>query len=935
MTVISEDNAHITEHSKFQSTEIPKVFPATTSLPKNSSKHKSDSGAHAAKSASSSAPLPVAQLNHNDISQLGSRRNDASQLGTKRKNSAAAIPPIPINPNEISQLGSRISDASQLGTKRNNSAAAIPPIPDNPNEISQLGTKISDTSLPDNKKNESSQPITINNNKHSSDSQPVAPKRLSSRTVPIVSKLETHTKKAASEPQNSLSDEIKTSSSQPVIVSLEQASTEDESSQSHTDKPARTRHRIDTAETAQLQIDQFTLDAYPSPGIDQCDDEFSDPAFDSDKTRIDFNAQNAQIDLLPVGTLINDRYEIKDVIGSGGFATVYLAQDTTTNQDVALKVMDLQKLGDPSYSERFFREARIASKLKHNNVVSIYDFGRIEESEQPFIAMELLHGHTLFQELNDVGPLSPKRVFTLFRPVLDALAVGHKLGIVHKDLKPENLYLVDPGGPNEFMKILDFGVARIQSDAANLTSDGLRFGTPKYLAPEYIRSKVVSPAIDVYQMALIISESLTRIPAVAGEPYQVMMLHCNGDLKIASFLLKGEVGNVFKKALAINPEDRYPDCEAFGLALDSIKDSFSSDKPITNPDSSALNNPVTPLNPPKPVQNNPHDHYLFKHNRRLPIIIDILLLLCIVAIAVIIIIRYTDKQEHDNTDLIQFNPASEQNKAEEDSVEFLFRTNPPGAQVMRSGVFPVCSPTPCNAKFKNSDLNLSQLINFELEGYESAHYELTGTSYRETAGIIVIDLNKKEDPVLEFNIIYEPKNAVVTDTESNTTICTSSPCSYPFDPNRGFVELQFDADGYHQKKENITKRRYDETGGSITISLDKQHHRPRIAAEEKGDKTVIPNTFKEQPAVEQFPETDAPKPDKAENAVVAPKDTVPPKPDAEKTTGAEKPDNAVKDIKTEKADAAKKASGADKPAPAKTDTAKDAGKTDKAVPDIK
>ena len=116
MTVISEDNAHITEHSKFQSTEMPKVFPATTSLPKNSSKHKSDSGAHAAKSASSSAPLPVAQLNHNDISQLGSRRNDASQLGTKRNNSAAAIPPIPINPNEISQLGSRISDASQLGT---------------------------------------------------------------------------------------------------------------------------------------------------------------------------------------------------------------------------------------------------------------------------------------------------------------------------------------------------------------------------------------------------------------------------------------------------------------------------------------------------------------------------------------------------------------------------------------------------------------------------------------------------------------------------------------------------------------------------------------------------------------------------------------------------------------------------------------------------
>lgn len=286
-------------------------------------------------------------------------------------------------------------------------------------------------------------------------------------------------------------------------------------------------------------------------------------------------------DVICAGMTIEGRYKIESLLGSGGFATVYKARHLRIDQEVALKVMDLRKGVDPGYHARFFREAQVAAKIKHNNVVKVFDYGTVEQTQQPYIAMELLDGHDLCKEVEKKGPLSPLRTFRLFRPVLDALAVGHQLGIVHKDLKPENLFLTNVGTSRECMKILDFGVARIESArTSRLTSEGQLFGTPQYLAPEYIRTQIVSPAVDVYQMALIISEVLTGIPAVSGDPFNIMMQHCEGKLCIADFLLEGEVGNVFCKALAIQPEERYADAEAFGAALDSIEAYFSSDEPV-------------------------------------------------------------------------------------------------------------------------------------------------------------------------------------------------------------------------------------------------------------------------------------------------------------------------------------------------------------------
>ena len=565
---------------------------------------------------------------------------------------------------------------------------------------------------------------------------------------------------------------------------------------------------------------------------------------------------------LSVGMLIDNRYEILDIIGEGGFATIYYAHDTVIDREVAIKVMDLKKGTNAGSVERFFREAKAAAKIQHSNVVSIYDYGHIEATGQPYIAMELLRGHTLCDELTQTGPLSPKRAFKLFRPVLEALSVGHQLGIIHKDLKPENLYIVDPCGPREAMKILDFGVACLQTDTTRLTTDGQLLGTPRYLAPEYIRSQTVSAAIDVYQMALIISESLTGVPAATGEFYQVMMLHCSGQLQIGKFLLSGAVGEVFQKALAVDPANRYPDCDSFGKALDSVASYFSSEIPICANDtqltpgvqnisgnlnislSAIPDTPKAPNGSDKPGQASPSGissqpealeyaptvlrdappSEFFEpsnadsdHKKRLLLSSLGVILLILILILIFITRSHANREEEP---LI----SGEAVETAPDTVAFLFKTFPPGASVLRNGIHPVCQPTPCKADFNISDLNLSQLIVFKLDGYQDATYELKETSYKETDGTIQISMEaeKVASKVLEFLITYTPEHAIVTDQETAQEVCHASPCSYIFDIERGYAELKFEAPGYQSKTENIIKRRYEETDGMLQVTLEKQ-----------------------------------------------------------------------------------------------------------------
>lgn len=551
--------------------------------------------------------------------------------------------------------------------------------------------------------------------------------------------------------------------------------------------------------------------------------------FESGEITAEPELQEVPMASLPIGMKIDDRYEILSVLGVGGFATVYRAHHLTIDRDVALKVMDLKKGVDPSYSERFFREAKIAAKIHHNNVVSIYDFGHVAETAQPYIAMEMLHGHDLSHELNKNGPLSPNRAFVLFRPVLEALSEGHRLGIVHKDLKPENLYLVDPGGPRELMKILDFGVARISSsEVAKLTSAGQLLGTPRYLAPEYITSQNVSPAIDVYQMALILSEALTGIPAVSGDPFHAMMLHCSGQLQIADFLLEGRVGEVFRKAIAIEPSERYENCEAFAEALDTVADCFSGTVPLKGgapqltPESSTSVKTVVPSmtgfkatgvyrSEEEGKATEPPKH----RSSMLRVFVVLLLLICCGLGVAYYLFEWhfvTESPKEIEAPVVAPKP--------DPRLTFEFQSEPSGAQVTRN-TRNLCV-TPCRREFKQSELQdeYKPLIVFKLDGYADENLEITEDLFKKTSGKVLVNLTKNAAKELPFKFEYTPVFATVTEADTGKTVCKLSPCTYVFSVEQTAVTLTFSAPEYYAKNVALTAADFSES--PISVDLEKR-----------------------------------------------------------------------------------------------------------------
>ena len=168
------------------------------------------------------------------------------------------------------------------------------------------------------------------------------------------------------------------------------------------------------------------------------------------------------------GDRLHDRYEIEGKLGSGGFAVVYSAFDTVIKRKVAIKVLNARRLGGDEEQvervlDRFLREAQVAARIRHGSIVEIHDFGVLGETEHPYIIMELLRGADLGEELLENGPMEPPRLFPLFVDVLDALGEAHVEGVVHKDLKPANLYLSERGTRRETMKIVDFGIAHVNA----------------------------------------------------------------------------------------------------------------------------------------------------------------------------------------------------------------------------------------------------------------------------------------------------------------------------------------------------------------------------------------------------------------------------------------------------------------------------------------
>ncbi len=275
---------------------------------------------------------------------------------------------------------------------------------------------------------------------------------------------------------------------------------------------------------------------------------------------------------IEIGSLVDGRYRVDGILGEGGFATVYLATHVHMGRQVALKVLEARAKRDlDAFEERFLREAQVSAQIEHPNVVTIHDFGFFGAARHPYIAMQLLEGHDLADELYEKRRMTPTRAAHLMIDCLGGLGEAHRLGIVHKDLKPSNLFLQYPGTERERLMLLDFGVARVMGDDSQRTSTGDLYGTPRYLAPEYVDAHVATPALDVYQMALILVEMISGEPVVGHDhPLQCLMAHAEGKLRIPEGMRRGDLGLVLDKALSIDYLLRYKDGFAFRDALAKI-----------------------------------------------------------------------------------------------------------------------------------------------------------------------------------------------------------------------------------------------------------------------------------------------------------------------------------------------------------------------------
>ena len=269
------------------------------------------------------------------------------------------------------------------------------------------------------------------------------------------------------------------------------------------------------------------------------------------------------------GALLDGRYRVATKIATGGTSTVYRGLDTRLDRPVALKVMDSRYAGDQQFLTRFQLEARTVARLKDPGLVAVYDQGL--DARHPFLVMELVEGGTLRELLAERGPMPPHAVAAVLRPVLGGLAAAHRAGLVHRDVKPENVLISDEGE----VKIVDFGLVRAVAEAG-ITSTSVILGTAAYLSPEQVRDGNASPRSDVYAAGIVAYELLTgQTPFSGDSALSVAYQRLDTDVPPPGSVISGvpaQFDELVGRATARDPADRYADAHDMAAELDAIVD---------------------------------------------------------------------------------------------------------------------------------------------------------------------------------------------------------------------------------------------------------------------------------------------------------------------------------------------------------------------------
>ncbi|MET9722208.1 protein kinase domain-containing protein [Streptomyces zaomyceticus] len=269
------------------------------------------------------------------------------------------------------------------------------------------------------------------------------------------------------------------------------------------------------------------------------------------------------------GSVAGGRYQLRDLLGEGGMASVYLAYDSALDRQVAIKTLHTELGREQSFRERFRREAQAVAKLSHTNIVSVFDTGEdtLDGAVMPYIVMEYVEGQplgsVLASDIQQYGAMPADKALKVTADVLAALEVSHEMGLVHRDIKPGNVMQTKRG----VVKVMDFGIARaMQSGVTSMTQTGMVVGTPQYLSPEQALGRAVDARSDLYSVGIMLFQLLTgRLPFDADSPLAIAYAHVQEEPVAPSSVNRAvtpAMDALVARALRKNPNERFPSAAA-------------------------------------------------------------------------------------------------------------------------------------------------------------------------------------------------------------------------------------------------------------------------------------------------------------------------------------------------------------------------------------
>ena len=282
-----------------------------------------------------------------------------------------------------------------------------------------------------------------------------------------------------------------------------------------------------------------------------------------------------------VGQTLFGTYTVTAKLGEGAMGNVYLAEQEKTGQRLAVKLLNERAAKDAETVARFLREARVISMLTHPNIVRVFIFGETK-SGSSYMAMEHVEGTGLDREVSR-GAMPEERAIDIARQMVDAIGEAHDLGIMHRDLKPENVLLTEHRGRRDFVKILDFGIAKVKNTSQQLTQSGIVYGTPAYMSPEQAQALDIDARADLYSLGCMMYEMVTgKLPFDAKTALKILEMQAFQAPEPPSS--RGTVSPGFEavilKAMAKKPENRFQNAQEMLDALDALD---AKDAPTQGP----------------------------------------------------------------------------------------------------------------------------------------------------------------------------------------------------------------------------------------------------------------------------------------------------------------------------------------------------------------